>query len=103
MSTTFTWNIADLVFRTSDGIVFTAHYTVNAVDDIYEAGSYGSVNLPEPAEGDTVIPYNDITPEIAVGWVKDTLGDEVTAEIQDQLQIKIDEQRNPIKASGLPW
>jgi hypothetical protein len=35
MSTTFTWNIANLERETSDGYVYTAHYTVNAADDTY--------------------------------------------------------------------
>jgi hypothetical protein len=104
MSTTFTWNIANLERNTADGIVFTAHYTVNAADDTYSSGAYGSIGLEAPAEGDTVIPFADLTSDVVVGWVKEKLGgDEKVAEIEAALQAQLDEQRTPTKASGLPW
>lgn len=43
MATTFTWHIANLERETADGYVYTAHYTVDAKDDAYSAGAYGSV------------------------------------------------------------
>ena len=104
MSTTFTWNINSLERNTADGIVFTAHYTVNAADDTYSSGAYGSIGLEAPAEGDTVIPYADLTEAGVIKWVKEKLGgDEKVAEIQAALQAQIDEQRTPTKASGVPW
>ena len=104
MSTIFTWTINNLERKTADGIVYAVHYTVNATDDIYSAGSYGSVNLQAPAEGDSVIPYDDLTAEIVTGWVKESLGgNDKISEIQDLLQAQINEQRTPTKATGLPW
>lgn len=104
MSTTFTWNINNLERNTADGIVFIAHYTVNAVDDTYSSGAYGAIGLEAPAEGDTVIPYADLTAETVIGWVKEKLGgDKKVAEIEAALQAQIDEQRTPTKASGVPW
>ena len=51
MTTTTTWNIANLERETSDGYVFTAHYTIDANDGTYSAGAYGSIGLerPEPS------------------------------------------------------
>jgi hypothetical protein len=71
MATTTIWNIAQLERHTADGIVFTAHYTVDANDGTYSAGAYGSIGLEAP-EGN-VIPYADLTPEIVIGWVQDKL------------------------------
>jgi hypothetical protein len=48
MATTTTWNIASLDRETADGYVFTAHYTVNATDETYSSGAYGSVGLSDP-------------------------------------------------------
>jgi len=101
MATTTTWNIAQLERNTADGIVFTAHYTVDAKDDTYSAGAYGSIGLEQP-EGD-IIPYADLTPEIVVGWVQEKLGDDKVAEVEAALQGQLDEQHSPTKASGLPW
>ena len=102
MSTTFTWNIANLERETSDGYVYTAHYTVNAVseDGVYSAGAYGSLGLER---SDTLIPFADLTEEIVVGWVKEKLTAEKVTEIEAALQAQLDEQRQPTKAGGLPW
>ena len=100
-TTTITWNIAQLERHTADGIVFTAHYTVDANDGTYSAGAYGSIGLEAPE--DNIIPYADLTPEIVIGWVQDKLGEEQVESISAALQGQIDEQRAPSKASGLPW
>jgi hypothetical protein len=101
MSTVFSWNIIQLERKTSDGYVFAVHYTVNAQDGTYSAGTYGSLGLERP-EGD-LIPFADLTKEIVIGWVKDKFGNERVAEIEAALQAQIDEQRTPTKAAGLPW
>lgn len=103
MSTTITWNINTLERNTADGIVFNAHYTVTAEDDTYSSGAYGSVGLEAPAEGDTVIPYDELTSEIVLGWIQDKLGSEKVAEVEAALQAQIEEQKAPSKATGLPW
>ncbi len=100
--TTFTWAIAQLERETSDGYVFTAHYTVNAADGTYNAGAYGSIGLERP-EGE-LIPFADLTLELVIGWVQEKLsGEEKVAEIEAALQAQLDEQHAPSKAQGLPW
>ena len=102
MATTTIWNIRQLERHTADGIVFTAHYTVDANDGTYSAGAYGSVGLEAP-EGN-VIPYADLTPEVVIGWVQEKLGgEEKVTEIKAALQLQIDEQRTPTTAAGVPW
>jgi hypothetical protein len=101
MATTTTWKIAQLDRETADGYVFTAHYTVNATNETYKAGAYGSIGFERP---ETLIPFADLTEETVVGWVKEALGgDEKVAEIEAALQAQLDEQAAPTKASGLPW
>lgn len=101
MATTTTWKIASLDRETADGYVFTAHYTVNATNETYSAGAYGSIGFERP---ETLVPFADLTEETVVGWVKEALGgDEKVAEIEAALQAQLDEQAAPTKASGLPW
>lgn len=101
MATTFTWGINALERETSDGYVFTAHYTIDANDGTYSAGAYGSIGFERP---DNLIPYADLTQEVVVSWVKEAIGgDEKVAEIEAALQAQIDEQHAPTKASGVPW
>ena len=103
MATTTTWNIAQLERNTADGVVMTAHYTVDANDGTYSAGAYGSIGLEQP-DPETMIPYADLTPEVVIGWVQEKLGgDEKVAEVEAALQAQLDEQHAPSKAQGLPW
>lgn len=103
MATTYTWNIVQLERNTSDGIVLTAHYTVDANDGTYSAGAYGSIGLEQP-DPETMIAYADLTHEVVIGWVKDKLGGaEKVAEIEEALQKQLDEQHAPSKATGVPW
>jgi hypothetical protein len=102
MTTTTVWNVAQLERNTADGIVYTAHYTVDANDGTYSAGAYGSIGLEAPE--DNIIPFADLTPEIVIGWVQEKLGgEEKVEEIEAALQAQLDEQHAPSKASGLPW
>jgi hypothetical protein len=101
MTATITWNVANLERETADGYVYTVHYTVDAKDDTYSAGAYGSIGLERP-EGE-MIPFADLTAEVVIDWVKEKFGDEKVAEIEAALQAQLDEQRAPSKATGLPW
>ena len=101
MSTTFTWSLATLERETADGFVYTAHYRVDAADDVYTAGAYGSVPFERP---ETLIPYATLTQEQVIGWVKEAIGgEEKVTEIEAALQAQLDEKRQPTKAGGVPW
>ena len=104
MTTTFSWNIANLERQVSDGYVYTAHWTVSATDedgdsDVYSASAYGSVGLSRP---DNLIPYEDLTEEIVVNWVKERLSETPEA-LEERLASQIEAQKHPTSASGLPW
>ena len=102
MSDTLTvqWRIVNLERETADGFVYTAHYTVDAKDDVYSAGAYGSIGFERP---ETLIPFSDLTEAQVIEWVKEALGSEKVLEIGQALLNQINEQRNPTKAAGLPW
>ncbi len=94
---TTTWKIAQLDRQTSDGLVTTAHYTVNAVDGEYSAGSYGTVGFER---GDTFISYDSLTEAQVIAWVKDKLDVEA---IEASLAAQIALQKAPVTATGVPW
>lgn len=103
MATTFTWKIGQLERTTSDGMVQTCHYTIDAKDEAYSAGAYGSVGL-SPADPETMIPFADLTEAQVISWVQEKLGGaDKVAEIEAALQAQLDEQHQPSKATGLPW
>jgi hypothetical protein len=98
--TVTTWAIANLSRETGDGYVYEAHYTVNAKDDTYSAGAYGSIGFERP---ENLIPFADLTEDEVVSWVKEALGADKVAEVEAALQTQIDQQRNPTQAAGVPW
>jgi len=100
MATVYSWKIANLERETEDGFVFTAHYTINAEDGTYSAGAYGSIGLERP---ETLIPFDSLTEEMVVDWVKEKLGEEQVQAIADALQAQLDEKHAPTKAAGVPW
>ena len=107
--TTFTWKVANLERNLADGKVYTVHYTVNALSDqpdphseeggFYSAGAYGSIGL----DGDVTTPFESLTEEVVVGWVKEHFGAEKVAEIEAALQNQIDLKITPVSAAGKPW
>ena len=103
MSTTYTWSINTLERTTADGIVYCVHFTVVAANETYSSSGYGDVPLEAPAEGDTVIPYADLTEEVVLGWAKDALGAEKVKALEARLQVELDEQAAPTRAAGIPW
>lgn len=103
-----TWNIANLERSSTDGYVFTAHWTVNineSTDEtdefgnsvVYSASAYGSIGFERPGE---LIPFENLTEELVISWIKEKLDVE---SIESSLLNQIEEQKNPSKLSGTPW
>lgn len=107
-----TWTIAtlerDLQPADMDGAVVVAHWratdseTVGEGDDAvtYSASSYGTVGFtPDPTDPDYV-PYADLTEEMVLGWVWESVDKEAT---EAALAAKIEAEKNPVTADGVPW
>jgi hypothetical protein len=99
-TTQIEWRIANLERETNDGFIFIAHYTINAKSAAYSAGAYGSIGFERPED---LVPYSEITEEMAIQWVKDALTEEKVEQIEEALQNQLDEQAAPTKAAGVPW
>jgi len=107
--TTFTWKVANLERNVADGKVYTVHYTVNALSDqvdpssesggFFSAGAYGSLGF----DGEVTTPFEQLTEEVVIGWVKEQFGAEKVAEIEAALQNQIDLKITPVSAAGVPW
>jgi hypothetical protein len=94
---TTTWKIAQLDRQTSDGLVTTAHWRVDAVDGEDTAGSYGTVGFER---GESFIAYESLTEAQVIAWVKDKLDFEA---IEASLAAQIALQKAPVTATGVPW
>ena len=99
-----TWTIATLERDLSDGGVTVAHWRASASEtvgeDTFSASSYGTVGFtPDPTDPDYV-PYADLTEEVVLGWVWESVDKEAT---EASLAAKIEAEKNPVTADGVPW
>ena len=97
--TTYLWQVVQMDRLTSDNFVVTCHYTVTATDGDYTASTYGTTSYTQ-VEGETYIPYADLTEAICVGWVQTSINKDTT---EASLQSQIDLLKNPVQESGVPW
>jgi hypothetical protein len=92
-----TYTIENLDRQTSDDLVITAHWRVSAVDGKHTVGAYGSVGF---TRGDNFTPFEELTEEQVIAWVKSQLEVE---QLEASLAQMIAGQKQPTKASGTPW
>jgi len=97
--TQYLWQVVQMDRLTSDNFVVTCHFTVSATDGDYTASTYGTTSYTQ-VEGETYIPYADLTEAICVGWVQTSIGKDTT---EASLQAQIDLLKNPVQESGVPW
>ena len=102
------WTIAQLERNTTDNGVIVAHWrvtaeeTVGTGDDavIYTASSYGTCGFsPDPASP-SFVPYEDLTEADVLAWVYESVDKDAT---EAALTANIEEQKNPVTETGLPW
>lgn len=95
---TIIWTITQLDRQISDGFVTTAHWRVDAVDKNCSASIYDTCSW---SEGTPVIPYDQLTQDIVLGWIWASGVDKDAAEKSLTQQIEL--QKNPVLTSGVPW
>lgn len=98
------WTISQLERSLPDGTVMTAHWRVTATDEQFGAGAYGTQSFPAKDPSDpTFVPYEQITEEMALGWLHSAMGAEQVQAYEDSLTQQIEKAKNPISAVGTPW
>jgi len=99
------WTIHQLERKSDNGFVVNVHWRYAFVETSedgeiqYYADRYGVISYTQ-AEDSELIPYEDLTKEIVIEWVKESLDME---EIEESLKNDIDTQKNPPILQGLPW
>jgi hypothetical protein len=100
MAIEYTWSIPTLERKTADGFVYTAHYRVVATDGEFSATSYGTAGFTQDPEAESFVPYEDLTEEMVLGWLFNSIDKDAT---EDALAAKIEADKNPTTAAGVPW
>jgi hypothetical protein len=106
--TIYTTKVTQLYTQTIENnpnYVVTAYYETIGVDGEYSA-SLTSVCMFSTADVTTFIPYADLTEDIVLSWIAESLGEDGIISIQACIQGQIDSQINPPvspEITPLPW
>jgi len=100
MAATFNWTISTLERELSDGGVIVAHWRAVASDGDYSASSYGTAGFTPDASAPGFVAYDALTEADVLGWVWDAVDRDAT---EAALQARIDADKNPTTADGVPW
>lgn len=110
MADNFTWTVSNLCRETATGTVINIQWVHSGLRNTESGQSYfttveGSVGLDAPAPG-SFIPYDSITEETAIDWVKAYLtrdNQDKLQELEQALTQRLNELENPTTALGKPW
>jgi hypothetical protein len=98
------WKVLDMEHKTSNGFVIQV-LSCYEVQDGYARKVFKQEF--EEIVGPEFIPYENLTEEIVIGWVKNKLGPEAVGETESSVAsealIKKQEIEFPVVKSGKPW
>lgn len=104
---TTTWKIAQLKRNPSTDLVIEVTYIINFLHEEVSDRKVGVVTLTGDPADPAFIPYEELTEEIVINWVKDDLGAEAISEIEAEFLAKLEEvlekKNNPEFLMGTPW
>jgi hypothetical protein len=95
------WVISTLERELSDGGVIVAHWRATDVDGDYSASSYGTCGFTYDASASDFTPYDSLTESQVLGWCWANGVDQDA--IEASLAAKIESDKNPTQANGVPW
>ena len=102
-----TWTISTLERNSSDDGVIVAHWRASdsevVGDDTHTGSSYGTCGFTPDVDAEGFTLYADITEAQAIGWVKDSMGEEAVTALEDSIAAQIAESKAPAVATGTPW
>lgn len=96
------FQITKMLRINEDGFVCDVYYTASKTDGKHWAFINSSVSFKKQPQ-EFFIPYDQLTEEIVVGWVKDKLGVDAVAQIEKSLDDNIEDQKSPNVDHGMPW
>jgi hypothetical protein len=106
--TTYTWKIDGMrtIQNPEPNYVVEVAWCISGVYDVYMA-AIGNRTTLNASQSSTFIPYEQLTEEIVLGWLQNTLGGAAIADLEAKIQADIDRRLTPPavipKDTPLPW
>jgi len=101
MTTNIEWRVQSMRRYNEDGVVFHVSYALVASSEEHEAVFYSTRDLEAPAPGAQVIPYEDLTEEIVVGWLRGSVDQQEADRAERILEARL--RAHQETSTGLPW
>ena len=102
MAATMSWTISTLERNLADGGVIVAHWRCTASDGDFSASSYGTAGFTPDASAPGFVAYDALTEANVLAGVWDQ-ADGWKDDVEAALQAKIDADKAPTTAAGVPW
>jgi len=101
MNINYNWNVTNMErLKENDGVVIV-HYEAVCTNGAEGVRNYGTLNFVPKPDDPNYTPFDQLTEEMVLSWVKAELD---TAQIEQALAQKLNEKLNPTVVSGnLPW
>ena len=114
MAITNTWSVTNMKHTDADGGVFLVYWSMVSASDStpsHTVSEGGKLRCEPDASSPTYIPYADLTEDIVLGWVYDSLIEdsetaaEAKARIEEGRTAKVQKQIDAAAttAYGVPW
>lgn len=105
---TFTLKISNMVCYPSVGhmtdVAFEVCWSYEGTDGTFTTAMSGSTKVPPPTDPNDFVPYDQLTEEMVLGWVKEFTPAQVWPEYEAKMSAWLAAQHNPpIVTPPLPW
>lgn len=96
MTISYNWIVNPLERNIATGFVKVAHWQCVGTDGEFSDSVYATCSWT----GEPATPYESLTQETVLGWIWESVDKAAT---EAAVQAKIEAQKNPVTAQGVPW
>lgn len=108
MALTYTWKVKSVKTASANGLenaVVQTHWEkIGKDDDGVEGVFQGATPFPiDKITGNDFIPFEDLTEETILGWIKAVVVDDYERHVNERIQREIDSKKIKVVEADLPW
>ena len=101
------WKIIEIERMLDNDMVIKVTYVCNVNSPNFMDRKIGEITLEGDTSSEGFIPFEDLTEETVITWVKNTLTEsgveDIETKIINRLNVREDKLNNKITEKGLPW
>ena len=106
---TYSWSVTTLKTRTEGSFtnaVVQTQWKLKAVDENEVTGEFSGATPFTTAtmpNGDTFVPFSELTEDVVIGWIQDVVVGTYAAHITEQIWKQMDEKIVAVAETKMPW